>query len=171
MAARTIELGREIGSAYCDKRPLLMPILKGGFIFAADLIRALEPCPQDAMVEFVSARSYGKGLETSGTVQVSFDADVVKGRHCLMIDDLVDSGLTMQTVQQKLLEAGAASVKSVVLLDKKARRKVPYEADFVGFDCPNHWVAGMGMDTNQHFRSLEYVAVLKPEAIKRALGQ
>jgi hypoxanthine phosphoribosyltransferase len=62
-------------------------------------------------------------------------------------------------------------VKSVVLLDKKARRKVSYEADFVGFDCPNHWVAGMGMDTNQHFRSLEYVAVLKPEAIKRALGQ
>lgn len=201
----------------------------------------------------VLCRSYGNRTETSGTVTVSFDAEAVKGRHCLMIDDLVDSGLTLQTVKQQLLEAGApaavvlrwpgllaglaglagtlchalplscptsalqprmcqtsaaaqrllpchpvlttflpavtvpasttspplsstdtpgaASVKSVVLLDKKARRKVAYESDYVGFDCPNHWVAGMGMDTNQLFRSLDYVAVLKPEAIRRALEQ
>jgi hypoxanthine phosphoribosyltransferase len=86
------------------------------------------------------------------------------------VDDLVDSGLTLKTVADSVLAAGAASVKSAVLLDKRARRKVEYEADYVGFQCPNHWVAGMGMDTNQLYRSLDYVAVLKPEAIKKALG-
>lgn len=171
LAEKTEQLGKVLGKEYVDKRPLLMPILKGGFIFAADLIRALDPCPQDSEVEFVSARSYGARTETSGTVQISFDAAVVAGRHCLMIDDLCDSGLTLMSVRDKLLEAGAASVKSVVLLDKRARRKVAYDPDFIGYDCPNHWVAGMGMDTNQFFRSLDYVAVLKPEAIQRALKQ
>eukprot|EP00879_Flechtneria_rotunda_P014325 GHRR01014965.1.p1 GENE.GHRR01014965.1~~GHRR01014965.1.p1 ORF type:complete len:204 (+),score=54.66 GHRR01014965.1:559-1170(+) len=170
MAARIEQMGREIGADYQGKRPLLVPILKGGFIFAADLIRALNPCPEDTAVEFVSARSYGNRTETSGTVQVSFDTEAVKGRHCLMVDDLCDSGLTLLTVREKLLEAGALSVKSAVLLDKKARRKVQFDPDYIGFDCPNHWVAGMGMDTNQFFRSLDYVAVLKPEAIKRAVG-
>eukprot|EP00882_Tetradesmus_deserticola_P019464 GHRQ01020953.1.p1 GENE.GHRQ01020953.1~~GHRQ01020953.1.p1 ORF type:complete len:216 (+),score=74.74 GHRQ01020953.1:135-782(+) len=169
MAEKVAEMGKLLGITYQGKAPVLMPILKGGFIFAADLIRALDPCPEDLVVEFVSARSYGAGFETSGTVQVSFDAEAVKGRHCLMVDDLCDSGLTLMTVRDQLLAAGAASVASVVLLDKRARRKVSYDPDFVCLDCPNHWVAGMGMDTNQRFRSMDYVAVLKPKAIQRAL--
>ena len=169
MQAKVVELGRVLGRDYQGMRPVFMPILKGGFIFAADLIRCLDPCPEHLMVEFCSARSYGARVETSGTVQISFDEQVVKGRHVLMVDDLCDSGLTLLSVQQRLLEAGAASVKSVVLLDKRARRKVEYHPEYIGFDCPNHWVAGMGMDTNQLYRSLDYVAVLKPHAIKKAL--
>ncbi|KIY92183.1 Hypoxanthine-guanine phosphoribosyltransferase [Monoraphidium neglectum] len=87
-----------------------------------------------------------------------------------MVDDLCDSGLTLETVRDRLLAAGAASVKSVVLLDKKARRKVDFVPDYVGMDCPNQWVAGMGMDTNQIYRGLDQVVVLKEDAIKRALA-
>jgi hypoxanthine phosphoribosyltransferase len=166
----TKQLGRQIAADYAHKAPLLVPILKGSFIFAADLTRALDPCPAGMSVEFVSARSYGAGFETSGTVQVSFDEAAVKGRHCVMVDDLCDSGLTLATVKERLLAAGAASVASVVLLDKKARRKVDFVPDYIGYDCPNHWVAGMGMDTNQLYRGLDEVVVLKPDAIKRALG-
>jgi hypoxanthine phosphoribosyltransferase len=169
MQAKVVELGKIIGKEYQGRRPIFMPILKGGFIFAADLIRCLDPCPEHLMVEFCSARSYGARVETSGTVQISFDEQVVKGRHVLMVDDLCDSGLTLLSVCERLMEAGAASVQSVVLLDKRARRKVAYDPDYIGFDCPNHWVAGMGMDTNQLYRSLDYVAVLKPSAIKNAL--
>ncbi|WIA13955.1 hypothetical protein OEZ85_002524 [Tetradesmus obliquus] len=169
MAEKVVEMGKLLGKTYEGKAPVLMPILKGGFIFAADLIRALDPCPEDLVVEFVSARSYGARTETSGTVQVSFDAEAVAGRHCLMVDDLCDSGLTLLTVRDQLLAAGAASVASVVLLDKRARRKVSYDPDFVCLDCPNQWVAGMGMDTNQRYRSMDYVAVLKPEAIQKAM--
>lgn len=168
--AATKELGAQIARDYADQSPLIVPILKGSFIFAADLVRALDPCPQHMAVEFVSARSYGAGFETSGTVQVSFDEDAVKGRHCLMVDDLCDSGLTLATVRDRLLAAGAATVKSCVLLDKKARRKVDFAPDYIGLECPNQWVAGMGMDTNQFFRGLDQVVVLKEEAIKRALA-
>lgn len=167
----TKELGRKIAADYATLSPLIVPILKGSFIFAADLVRSLDPCPEHMAVEFVTARSYGAGFETSGTVQVSFDESAVKGRHCVMVDDLCDSGLTLATVQEKLLAAGAASVKSCVLLDKKARRKVDFVPEYIGMDCPNQWVAGMGMDTNQVYRGLDQVVVLKQEAIDRVLAK
>lgn len=154
-----------------DKRPLVMPILKGGFIFAADLVRAFSPCPDGLEVEFVSARSYGARTETSGEVEVSFDAAVVSGRHVLMVDDLCDSGLTLLTVRDRLIAAGAASVRSVVLLDKKERRKVEYDPDYIGFDCPNKWVAGAGMDTHQLWRASGDVWVPSKAAIAVALGR
>eukprot|EP00877_Chromochloris_zofingiensis_P005636 jgi/Chrzof1/15073/Cz09g26070.t1 len=170
MQQRVAEMGKQVAKDYHNLAPIFMPILKGAFIFAADFVRALDPCPESLIVEFCTARSYGARLESSGSVEVSFDQQVVKGRHVLMVDDLCDSGLTLLTVRKHLLDAGALSVKSVVLLDKKARRKVDYDPDYIGFECPNHWVAGMGMDTNQLYRSLEYVAVLKPDAIKRAFA-
>lgn len=148
-----------------------MPILKGGFIFAADLVRALSPCPAGMEVEFVSACSYGARTETSGAVEVAFDATVVANRHVLMVDDLCDSGLTLLTVRERLLAAGASSVASVVLLDKKERRKVEYDPDFVGFACPNKWVAGAGMDTHQLWRASGDVWVPTKEAIAAALGR
>lgn len=160
---KTAELGLAVSNDYKDKRPVIMPILKGGFIVAADLVRALHPVPEGMEVEFVAASSYGSGTETSGTVLVSFAKDVVKGRHVLLVDDLCDSGLTLAEVTRHVTEAGAASVKSLVLLDKKARRKLHFEPDYIGFECPNRWIVGHGMDTAQIYRSLPYIGVLKPE--------
>mmetsp|Transcript_4539 Transcript_4539/g.7723 ORF Transcript_4539/g.7723 Transcript_4539/m.7723 type:complete len:200 (-) Transcript_4539:796-1395(-) len=160
---KVVELGRQVGHEYEHLRPIFMPILKGGFIVAADLLRHLEPCPRGLEVEFVAASSYGKGTETSGTVTVSFDTASVKGRHVLLVDDLCDSGLTLFEVQRHVQEAGAASVKSLVLLDKTARRKMEFVPDFIGFECPNKWIVGNGMDTAQIYRSLPYIGVLKSD--------
>eukprot|EP00195_Chlamydomonas_chlamydogama_P004921 CAMPEP_0202902656 /NCGR_PEP_ID=MMETSP1392-20130828/16980_1 /ASSEMBLY_ACC=CAM_ASM_000868 /TAXON_ID=225041 /ORGANISM="Chlamydomonas chlamydogama, Strain SAG 11-48b" /LENGTH=186 /DNA_ID=CAMNT_0049589451 /DNA_START=113 /DNA_END=670 /DNA_ORIENTATION=+ len=151
---KTAELAQRVVADYHDKKPVIMPILKGGFIVAADLVRNLHPVPEDMEVEFIHASSYGAGTETSGTVKVSFHADAVKGRHVLMVDDLCDSGLTLFEVSRHLVEAGAASVRSLVLLDKKERRKLDYTPDYVGFQCPNRWIVGHGMDTAQIYRSL-----------------
>lgn len=167
IAERIVELGRQVAQDYDDKAPVIMPILKGGFIVAADFVRALDPVPEGMMVEFVQASSYGAGTETSGRVEVSFNTEVVKGRHVLMVDDLCDSGLTLLTVHQLLVEAGVASVKSLVLLDKVARRKVEYTPDYIGFPCPNVWIVGNGMDTAQLYRSLGYIGSLKPEVQKK----
>lgn len=169
--AKTQELGRVLAAEYKDKQPLLAPILKGGFVFAADLVRAMTPCPAGLGVEFISARSYGARTETSGEVEVSFDESAVAGRHCLLVDDLCDSGLTLKTVHEKVLAAGAASVKSVVALDKRGRRKVEYHPDFVGADVGNVWLAGYGMDTHQQYRAFGDVVVLTQAAIDRALGR
>ncbi|KAF5838840.1 phosphoribosyltransferase-like protein [Dunaliella salina] len=105
------EMGRAVAKDFVDKAPVVMPILKGGFTVAADLVRSLDPVPKGVIVEFVAASSYGAGTETSGTVKVSFDASVVKDRHVLLVDDLVDSGLTLSEVHRLVQEAGAASVK------------------------------------------------------------
>ncbi|GFH07639.1 hypoxanthine phosphoribosyltransferase [Haematococcus lacustris] len=166
------ELGRLVVNEYHDKQPVVMPILKGGFIVAADLVRALHPCPEGMVIDFIQASSYGAGTETSGRVEVAFDAAAVKNRHVLLVDDLCDSGLTLQEVTRHVREAGAASIKSLVLLDKKERRKVDYVPDFVGFDvgagwCPNKWIVGHGMDTAQIYRSLPYIGVLRPEVQAR----
>lgn len=157
------ELARQIGQDYEHLAPMFCPILKGGFIVAADLLRALEPVPHGMVVEFISASSYGAGTETSGLVNVSFDREAVKGRHVLLVDDLCDSGLTLFEVQRHVVEAGAASVKSMVLLDKTERRKVDFKPDYIGFPCPNKWIVGNGMDTAQIYRALPYIGVLRPE--------
>uniref|UniRef100_A0A7S0REN9 Hypoxanthine phosphoribosyltransferase n=1 Tax=Chlamydomonas leiostraca TaxID=1034604 RepID=A0A7S0REN9_9CHLO len=161
------EMGTQIAQDYAALQPMVMPILKGGFIVAADLLRALHPTPEGMVVEFVHASSYGAGTETSGRVEVSFNRDVVKGRHVLLVDDLCDSGLTLLEVARHVAEAGAATVKSMVLLDKAERRRVDYVPDYVGFACPNRWIVGHGMDTAQIYRSLPYIGVLRPEVQAR----
>ncbi|GAX79534.1 hypothetical protein CEUSTIGMA_g6975.t1 [Chlamydomonas eustigma] len=161
---KTKELGAKVAFDYSDKRPIISPILKGGFIVAADLVRSLNPVPQGLEIEFISASSYGSGTETSGRVEVSFRREIVQGRHVLLVDDLCDSGLTLSEVARHVREAGAASVRSLVLLDKRARRKVEITPEYIGFDCPNKWIVGNGMDTAQIYRSLPYIGVLKGEA-------
>lgn len=168
--AKIVEMGSRVAADYAALRPVLMPILKGGFIVAADLVRAIHPIPEGLEVEFVAASSYGAGTETTGKVSVSFKTEVVKGRHVLLVDDLCDSGLTLVEVAKAVLEAGAASCKSLVLLDKTARRKVEFVPDYVGFQCPNKWVIGNGMDTAQIYRSLPYIGSMKVEAQERFLA-
>lgn len=174
LATRIEELARECARDYADKRPVLLCILKGGFIFAADFARLFRPWPEGTTLAFCRARSYGARTETSGEVQVDgLDACEVEGRHVLLLDDLSDSGLTLQTVKRRCLEAGATSVKSAVALDKAARRLPQCQPpEYVGFECPNVWVSGLGMDTNELYRGLGggHVVVLSKEAQARALG-
>lgn len=175
LAARVARLAAECARDYGDKRPVLLCILKGGFIFAADFARAFRPWPQGTTLAFCRAMSYGARTETSGQVAVEgLDAGEVRGRHVLLLDDLSDSGLTLQTVRARCLEAGALTVKSAVALDKAARRLPQCQPpEYVGFECPNVWVSGLGMDTNEQYRGLGGgdVVVLSKAAQDAALGR
>lgn len=175
LAERVEALARECARDYADKRPVLLCILKGGFIFAADFSRLFRPWPKGATLAFCRARSYGARTETSGEVLVEgLDAEEVRGRHVLLLDDLSDSGLTLQTVRERCLAAGAASCKSAVALDKAARRLPQCQPpEYVGFECPNVWVSGLGMDTNELYRGLGggHVVVLSKTAQDAALGR
>jgi len=175
LAARVEEMAAQCALDYADKRPVLLTILKGGFIFAADFARLLRPWPAGTTLAFCRARSYGARTETSGEVLVEGpDGDEVRGRHVLLLDDLSDSGLTLATVRARCLAAGALSVKAAVALDKAARRLPQCPApEYVGFGIPNVWVSGLGMDTNELYRGLGggSVVVLSKAAQAEALGR
>jgi hypoxanthine phosphoribosyltransferase len=175
LAERVEQVARQCAQDYADKKPVLLCILKGGFIFGADFTRLFRPWPEGTTLAFCRAKSYGARTETSGQVQVEgLDVEEVQGRHVLLLDDLSDSGLTLQTVKQRCLEAGALSVKSAVALDKAARRLPQCQPpEYVGFECPNVWVSGLGMDTNELYRGLGggHVVVLSKAAQDKALGR
>jgi hypoxanthine phosphoribosyltransferase len=160
IARRNRELAKEIASR--DFHDLLViSILKGSFIFAADLIRAMHETGLSPEVEFIFISSYGAGT-TSGEVKVLRDIDNdVAGRDVLLIDDILESGKTLQFTRNLMLSRGARSVPVAVLLDKRARRQTGVEADFVGFECPDCFVVGYGMDAGHAFRELPFVGVVK----------
>ncbi|MEO1703073.1 MAG: hypoxanthine phosphoribosyltransferase [Pseudomonadota bacterium] len=165
IARRNLELAKEIASRdYHDL--LVISVLKGSFIFAADLIRALHDVGMEPGVEFLMLSTYGKGTEP-GKVQLLRDIDSdVKGRDVLLIDDILESGRTLTHAKKMMLERGARSVGIAVLLDKRVRRQAetPLDADFVGFECPDHFVVGYGMDVAHAFRELPFVGVVKGDA-------
>lgn len=156
IASRNIALAREIAKR--DYRDLLtVSILKGSFIFAADLIRAMHNADLAPDVEFITVSSYGKNTEST-EVRLLRDIDSdVKGRDVLLIDDILESGKTLKFVRNLMLERGARSVSIAVLLDKKDKRTVDMDADFVAFECPDYFVVGYGMDVAHSFRQLPYV--------------
>lgn len=166
-------LGKEIGQEYKGKKVLVLSVLKGGFMFTADLIRKVDPYPTVMQLDFIKASSYGSGTETSGVVKIEgLDISTVKGKDVLIMEDIVDSGLTLSRICSLLRgEGGAASVKVCALLDKRARRKVEFEADWVGFDCPDEFVVGYGIDFSEHWRFLPFVGVPKPEAVERVRAE
>jgi hypoxanthine phosphoribosyltransferase len=140
------------------ERLLVVPILTGSFIFAADLIRALHEARVMPEVDFLSLGSYGSGTSSSGTIQVLRDLEVeARGRDCLLVDDILDTGRTLAFAKDLLAARGAARVECCVLLDKKARRAVAVDADYRGFDCPDAFVVGYGMDLAHRFRELPFV--------------
>jgi hypoxanthine phosphoribosyltransferase len=140
------------------ERLLVVPILTGSFIFAADLIRALHDARIMPEVDFLSLGSYGSGTSSSGAIQVLRDLEVdATGRHCLLLDDILDTGRTLAFAKDLLAARGAARVECCVLLDKRARRAVAVEADYRGFDCPDAFVVGYGMDLAHRFRELPFV--------------
>jgi len=166
--SKTLEMAKTISSWYQNGEiVLVIPILKGAFIFASDLTRHLT-CAFEC--DFLNVMSYGAGTESTGTVTLLSPLRTpVKGRHVLIVEDLIDSGLTLEWAQKHIAKDGPASLRIVCLLNKHGRRdpKIALEPDLYGFDCPNKFVVGYGMDFNQQYRCLPYVCILKPEAYKK----
>ncbi len=163
IARRNLELAKEIASRdYNDL--LVISVLKGSFIFAADLIRAMHDTGLSPEVEFIFISSYGAGT-TSGEVKVLRDIDNdVAGRDVLLIDDILESGKTLKFARELMLSRGAKSCSIAVLLDKHTRRQTELTADFVGFECPDYFVVGYGMDVAHAFRELPFVGIVTGEA-------
>ncbi|MCB8837233.1 hypoxanthine phosphoribosyltransferase [Aurantimonas sp. VKM B-3413] len=156
IAAEIDRIADEI-AARSSENLLAVSILKGSFVFAADLIRAMHRAGLAPEVEFISLSSYGAGTE-GGAVRVLRDVDSeVKDRTILLIDDILESGRTIAFARDLLLSRGAKAVEIAVLLDKRMRRKTEIEADYVGFDCPDHFVVGYGMDVGHAFRELPFI--------------
>lgn len=158
---RVEELGRQITQDYQGKDLVLVGILKGAVVFFADLIRHVElPMSMD----FMAISSYGNATKSAGVVRIlkDLDKDIV-GKHIIVVEDIVDSGLTLSFLKENLLSRGAASLRICALLDKPERRKVDIKADYQGFSIPDAFVVGYGLDYAEYYRNLPYIGVLKPE--------
>jgi hypoxanthine phosphoribosyltransferase len=163
IAARNETLAEEIALSHLSNL-LVISILKGSFVFAADLIRALHTAGLAPEVEFISVSSYGAGT-TAGKIRLLRDIDTeVRDRDILLIDDILESGNTLRFTRDLMLERGARHVAIAVLLDKRMRRKSDIEAEFVGFSCPDKFVVGYGMDVGHAFRELPFVGVVTGDA-------
>jgi hypoxanthine phosphoribosyltransferase len=161
IAKRNEELAGEIKRANPDKL-LVIAVLKGSFIFAADLIRALHAAGLAPEVEFVSLSSYREGTVSSGTVTILHDVESeVRDRDVLLIDDILESGRTLTYAKDLFAARGARRVMTCVLLEKPGKRAVSLDADFVGFECPDLFVVGYGMDVAHKYRELPFVGVVE----------
>jgi len=156
---RVSELGSEISQAYEHKDVLLVAILKGSFVFAADLIRALTV---EASIDFMAISSYGH-QNSSGVVRITKDLDEsIEGRNVLLVEDIIDTGLTANYLLQALTRRQPADVKICALLDKSARRIIDLPIAYRGFDIPDVFVVGYGLDYQQRYRNLPHIAILRP---------
>jgi hypoxanthine phosphoribosyltransferase len=166
IAACVVRVAREIAASE-PKRLLAIIVLKGGFVFAADLVRALALEGVRLEIEFISLSSYGSGTKSTGEVRVVRDIEVpVAGRDVLIIDDVLDSGLTLKFARDLMQGRGARRVAIAAMIDKPAGRRAPIEADYVGFTCPDYFVVGYGMDAGHAYRELPFVGVLESTADK-----
>ena len=163
IAECNLNLARQI-AAEPKEDLLVISILKGSFIFAADLLRALHAVGLAPEVEFITLSSYGKGTKSRG-VKIIKDIDSdVSGRDVLLIDDILESGNTLRFARDLMIERGASNVSIAVLLDKRSRREGTLDADHVGFVCPDYFVVGYGMDVAYAFRELPFVGVVTGDA-------
>ena len=156
---RIQELAVKLDKEYEGKRPLRVSILKGSVMFYADLLRAMSiPVEMD----FMAISSYGSGAKSSGEVKLIKDLDrKIEGRDVVIVEDIIDSGYTLSYLKRMLYSRKPASVKICALLDKYARRVVPIEADFKGFDIEDEFVIGYGLDYAERYRNLPYIGILK----------
>jgi hypoxanthine phosphoribosyltransferase len=163
---RVRELGRELTAEYEGKSPVLVSILKGGFIFLADLVRTLDT---DCELDFMVVSSYEDRTESSGVVRILSDLGLnIEGRHVLIVEDIVDTGLTLEYIRELLLARNPASLKVVTLLDKWEKRMVSVPIDYTGFRIPNEFVVGYGLDYAQRYRNLPYITVLDENELQPA---
>lgn len=159
LAHRVVVLGEQISSDYAGQRLLLVGVLKGAMFFLSDLMRRLDV---DCEVDFMAVASYGSSTDSSGVVRILKDLDVsIEGREVLIIEDIVDSGLTLSYLMRTLKARNPASVEVCALLTKPERRKVDLPIRYTGFEIPNKFVIGYGLDHLERYRNLPYVAVLE----------
>ena len=165
IAKRVEEMGKQITADYEGKDLIVVVLLKGAAWFATDLTRAIA---LPLRVDFMVASSYGNGTSTTGNVKVKLDvSENIAGKHVLLIDDIIDSGVTFAAISDMLRQNKPASLKTVALCDKAERRINGMEADYVGFKIPDEFVVGFGLDYAGDYRNLPYIGVLKPAVYAR----
>ena len=158
---RIREMGAELSEQYAGKSLLFIGVLKGCFIFLADLVRQVD---LECEIRFLTASSYGFSSVSSGKVNIDREIDFdVNGKDVLIIEDILDSGITLTALRAFVAKHKPASLKICALLDKPERRQLPITADYTGFECPNEFVVGYGLDYGERYRNLPFVASLKPE--------
>jgi len=161
LQAKIEEMGQAISRDYQGKDLLLVCVLKGAFMFLADLMRQIT-IPLE--IDFMATTSYGRSTESSGIVRILKDLNTsIEGRHVLVVEDIVDTGLTLQYLLRLLKDRNPASLRVCCLLDKKPRRKVEVSLDYVGFSVPDAFVVGYGLDYRGLYRNLPFIGLLKPE--------
>ena len=162
IAARVKELGQQLSRDYGDSDPLMVVVLKGSAMFASDLLREMSISLQ---VDYIGTSSYGDATESSGHVRIVKDIDAsLQGRHVVILEDIVDTGLTLDYLLRTLHLREPASLKICALLDKPSRRKAEVPVDYIGFSIDDHFVIGYGLDYASRYRNLPYIGVLKLEA-------
>jgi hypoxanthine phosphoribosyltransferase len=158
IAERVAELGRTITQDFLGKDLVIVPVLKGSYVFAADLVRHIE---LDVAIDFLGVRSYGDQQESSGVVQITTDlSSSIEGKHVILVEDIVDTGLTVSYLYENLATRQPASLKIASLLHKPARTRVSVEIDYLGFTVEDVFIVGYGLDYAQKFRNLPYLAVV-----------
>ena len=161
IAERVRALGAEIAADYAGKNLVLVSVLKGSVVFMADLMRAIDI---HCTIDFMVVSSYGAGVKTTGVVKIIKDLDTdLAGKDILMVEDILDSGLTLHYLRQLLLDRNPNSFRIATLLDKPSRRKAAITPDYCGFQVPDAFVVGYGLDYNEHYRNLPYIGILKPK--------
>lgn len=157
---RVKELGAQITADYAGRRPILASVLRGSYIFMADLTRAID---LDVTVDFMAVSSYGAGTVSSGQVEIKKDlSDTIEGRDLIIVEDILDSGNTLYYLMDVLRARRPASIRICALMDKPERRTKPISADYVGFTIPDAFIVGYGLDYAERYRNLPYVGVLRP---------
>jgi hypoxanthine phosphoribosyltransferase len=163
LSARVAELGQEVSTDYAGRDLLLIGVLKGAVFFMADFMRHLTiPCE----VDFMAISSYGAASDSSGVVRILKDLDInIEGRHVLVVEDIIDSGLTLSYLMRNLESREPASLEVCALLTKPARREIDVPVRYVGFEIPNRFVIGYGLDFAERYRNLRYVAALNDDLL------
>ena len=155
------ELGGKITADYKNSNLMLVTVLKGAVVFLADLMRQIDV---PAEIDFMVVSSYGSGVKSSGVVKIVKDLDVpLAGKDILIVEDILDSGLTLSYIKELLESRGPRSIRIATLLDKPSRRKVDLQADYIGFSVPDEFVIGYGLGYDEKYRNLPYIGILKPE--------
>jgi len=156
---RIRQMGQQIAHDYAGRRPELICVLKGAMVFLSDLMRAID---LNLSIDYIAVSSYGKGTKSSGEVKIIKDLDEpLQGRDIILVEDILDTGLTLSYLVNSFRARGATSIRIATLLNKPERRKVDVHADYVGFDIPDEFVVGYGLDYAERYRNLPFIGVVK----------
>lgn len=165
LKARVSELGKAISERYEGQELLMIGVLKGANVFMSDLMRAVTVPIQ---IDFIAASSYGTSTESSGIVRIVKDLDYsIEGKHVMIVEDIIDTGLTLKYLFDNFSARKPASLSIISLLDKPERRKVDIQVDYTGFEIPDEFIVGYGIDYAEKYRNLPFVATLKPEVYSK----